>query len=68
VYILARNHDDHICRHTRQYYINMDIKGTEFKDSEWIKVAQDKLQCQAFVNTIVDFWIPYNVEISWPSK
>jgi hypothetical protein len=27
----------------------------------WIHVAQDRDQCQALVNQVNNFWIPYNV-------
>jgi hypothetical protein len=29
----------------------MDLKGTGWEDVEWIKLDQDKVQCQALMNT-----------------
>ena len=31
----------------------------------WIHVAQDRDQCQALVNQVNNFWIPYNVWNFW---
>jgi len=37
--------------------IKMDIKEIECK-VDWIRLAEDKIQWQAFVNMMMNFWAP----------
>jgi hypothetical protein len=36
----------------------MDLKETGCENVEWIKLAQDRVQWQSFVNTVMNFWVP----------
>jgi hypothetical protein len=38
--------------------VGMDIKETGWEGVDWIHLAQDKDQCQALVNTVMNFRVP----------
>jgi hypothetical protein len=38
--------------------VKMDLREIGWGGMDWIDVAQDKDQWRAFVNTIMDLWVP----------
>jgi hypothetical protein len=38
--------------------IKMYHRGIGWGDGDWIDVAQDKYKCRAFVNTVMNLWVP----------
>jgi hypothetical protein len=38
--------------------IKMDLKETGIDGANWIQLAQDRVQCQAFVNTVINLRVP----------
>jgi hypothetical protein len=40
--------------------IKMDLREIRFGDVDWIHLAQDRGRWQAFVNTIMNLWVPQN--------
>jgi hypothetical protein len=38
--------------------IGIELSEIEWKDVEWIRLAHDKNQCWAFVNTVMNIGIP----------
>jgi hypothetical protein len=36
----------------------MDLKDIGYEDADWIQLAQDKVQEQASVNTVMNFPVP----------
>jgi hypothetical protein len=38
--------------------IKMDLRGIGINGANWIHLAQDKVQCQAFVNTVMNLRVP----------
>jgi hypothetical protein len=46
----------------------MKLKVTGSKGVDWIKVAQDRVQWQALVNTVLKLLLPYKVGISLPAE
>jgi len=45
-------------RHRWEDNIRMDLREIEWKDVEWMHVAQDRDQWQAFVNTVMNLRVP----------
>jgi transcription termination factor 2 len=39
--------------------IKMDVRETGIDEANWIQVAQDRVQWRAFVNTVMNFRVPY---------
>jgi hypothetical protein len=38
--------------------IKMDLRETGWDGMDWIELAQDRDQLRAFVNTVVNLWVP----------
>jgi hypothetical protein len=38
--------------------IKMDFKEIGWGGMDWIPLAQDRAECEALVNTIINFWVP----------
>jgi hypothetical protein len=38
--------------------IRMDLREIGIDGANWIRLAQDRFQWQAFVNTVMNLWIP----------
>jgi hypothetical protein len=36
----------------------MDLRAIGIDGSHWIKLAQDRVQWGAFVNTVMNLWVP----------
>jgi hypothetical protein len=36
----------------------MDLRQIRLGGMDWIDVAQDRDQCRALVNTVVNLWVP----------
>jgi hypothetical protein len=34
------------------------LEEWDYEDVDWIQLAQDRHQCQALVNTIMNLWVP----------
>jgi hypothetical protein len=45
-------------RHMCLGNIKMDLREIGWGDMDWIDVAQDSDQWRAFVNTVVNIWVP----------
>jgi hypothetical protein len=44
------------CR--REDNIEMDIRGLGWGSMDWIHLAEDRNQCEALVNIVMNFWVP----------
>jgi hypothetical protein len=38
--------------------INLDLREIGIDGANWIRLAQDRVQWQTFVNTVLNFWVP----------
>jgi hypothetical protein len=38
--------------------IKMDIMEIEINGANWIQLAQDRVQWRAYVNTVMNLWVP----------
>jgi hypothetical protein len=38
--------------------IKMDLRETGWGGMDWINLAQDREQCKALVNTVMNLWVP----------
>jgi hypothetical protein len=38
--------------------INMDLREIGIDGANWIRLNQDKVQWRAFVNTVMNLWVP----------
>jgi hypothetical protein len=38
--------------------IKMDIRGIGWGSMDWIHLAEDRNQCEALVNMVMNFWVP----------
>jgi hypothetical protein len=38
--------------------IKLDLREIEVSGVNWIQLAQDRVQWQAFVNTVMNLWVP----------
>jgi hypothetical protein len=38
--------------------IKMDLREIGIDGVNWIRLAQDRVQCRAFVNTVMNLWVP----------
>jgi hypothetical protein len=47
--------------------IKMDIRGKRFEDVDRIHLAQDRDQCRAVVNTVMNLRVSYTVGNLWAS-
>jgi len=47
-----------IHRHRWEYNMQMDLKKVACEDVIWIHLAQDLVQWQACVNTVMNRWVP----------
>jgi hypothetical protein len=45
-------------RRTREDNINMDLGEIGIDGANWIRLAQDRVQWRAFVNTVMNLWVP----------
>jgi hypothetical protein len=45
-------------RHRWEDNIKMDIRGRGINGVNWIQLARDRVQWQAFVNTVMNLWVP----------
>jgi len=45
-------------RHRWEDKVKMNLKGLGFEDVLWIRVAQDKVQWRALLNTVMKFRVP----------
>jgi hypothetical protein len=39
--------------------IKMDFRETGIDGANWVRLAQDRVQCRAFVNMVMNFWFPW---------
>jgi hypothetical protein len=46
------------CRRMWEDDIKMDVTETEMGGMDWINLAQDRDQCRALINTVMDIWVP----------
>jgi hypothetical protein len=42
----------------RRITIKMDLREIGINGVNWIQLAQDRVQWQAFVNTVMNLWVP----------
>jgi hypothetical protein len=42
------------------YDIKIDLREIEWGEMDWINLAQDMDQWRAFVNTVMNLWVPQN--------
>jgi hypothetical protein len=47
-----------IPRRTWEDNIKMDLREIGIDGANWIQLAQDRVQCRAFVNTVMDLRVP----------
>jgi hypothetical protein len=40
--------------------IRMDLREIGWEGVDWIHLAQDRDQCLAFVNTVMNLWVPWS--------
>jgi hypothetical protein len=45
-------------RHRWEDNIKMDLREIGIDGVNWIQLAQDRVQWQAFVNTVMNLWVP----------
>jgi hypothetical protein len=45
-------------RHRREDNIKMDFREKEWGGMDWIDLAQDRDQCRALVNTVMNLRVP----------
>jgi hypothetical protein len=45
-------------RHRWEDNIKMDLREIGINGANWIQLAQDRIQWQAFVNTVMNLWVP----------
>jgi hypothetical protein len=45
-------------RHRWEYNIKMDLRELVIHGANWIQLAQDRVQWQAFVNVVMNLWVP----------
>jgi hypothetical protein len=45
-------------RHRWEDNIKMDLREIGIDGANWIQLAQDRFQWQAFVNTVMNLWVP----------
>jgi hypothetical protein len=47
-------------RHRRRWEdnIKMDLREIGIDGANWIRLAQDRVQRRAFVNTVMSLWVP----------
>jgi hypothetical protein len=38
----------------------MDLQDAEWRDMDWIDLAQNRERCQALVNVVMNLRVPYN--------
>jgi hypothetical protein len=38
--------------------IKMDLREIRIDEANWIQLAQDRVQCRACANTVMNFWVP----------
>jgi hypothetical protein len=38
--------------------IKVDLGEIGINGANWIQLAQDRVQCRAFVNTVMNLWVP----------
>jgi hypothetical protein len=36
----------------------MDLRKVGIDEANWIRLVQDMIQWRAFVNTVMNFWVP----------
>jgi hypothetical protein len=42
--------------------IKMHLREIEWGGVDWIHLAQDRDEWRALVNTVMNLWVPYNIE------
>ena len=47
-------------RHRQEDNIKMNLQEVGCARTDWIQLAQDRDKCQAFVNVVMNLWVPYN--------
>jgi hypothetical protein len=45
-------------KHRREDNIKLDLRETGINGMNWIQLAQDRVQWQAFVNTVMNLQVP----------
>jgi hypothetical protein len=45
-------------RHRWEDNINLDLRKIGISRANWIQLAQDRVQWQVFVNTVMNLWVP----------
>jgi hypothetical protein len=45
-------------RRRREDNIKMDLREIGIDGANWIRLTQDRVQWQAFVNTVMNLWVP----------
>jgi hypothetical protein len=45
-------------RHRWEDNIRMDLREIGIDGANWIQLAEDRLQWRAFVNTVINLWVP----------
>jgi hypothetical protein len=43
--------------------IRLDLRELGIKGANWIQLAEDRVQWQAFVNTVMNLWVPLESRI-----
>jgi hypothetical protein len=38
--------------------INLDLREIEIDGANWVRLAQDRVHWRAFVNTVMNLWVP----------
>jgi hypothetical protein len=41
-----------------EYNIKMDLREIRIDGANWIRLAQDRVQWQVFVSTVMNLWVP----------
>jgi hypothetical protein len=45
-------------RHRWEDNVKLDLRETGVDGASWIQLAQDRVQWLAFVNTVMNLWVP----------
>jgi hypothetical protein len=45
-------------RHRGEDNIKMDLREIGIDETNWIRLARDRVQWRVFLNTVMNFWVP----------